>query len=113
MIASQVKRGAIAPRYIRPKDKAYMAYVTTYQEENPEGPWGVCQGCGVRGVKLDPAHTGKNPGRGLKTSDYSCIPLCRKCHDDYHARVNSEDEWFKEHGIEIELLKEKLLEGWL
>ena len=33
---------------------------------------------------IDPAHTGPH-GTGQKSSDYSCIPLCRKCHQEFDA----------------------------
>lgn len=33
---------------------------------------------------IDPAHTGQH-GLGQKSSDLSCIPLCRPCHDQYGA----------------------------
>ncbi len=31
---------------------------------------------------IDPAHTGRNAGRGLKAPDRHCAPLCRHHHDE-------------------------------
>lgn len=33
---------------------------------------------------VDPCHTGSH-GLSTKSSDLSCIPLCRKCHDAFDA----------------------------
>ncbi len=41
-----------------------------------------CCACG-QNWWIDPAHTGPR-GRGQKASDLDVIPLCRKCHDEYH-----------------------------
>lgn len=43
----------------------------------------ACIACGgTRNV--DPCHTGSH-GYGTKSSDLSCIPLCRKCHEEFDA----------------------------
>lgn len=40
-----------------------------------------CLACGSTRM-VDPAHTGPH-GISQKASDYSCIPLCRTCHDAF------------------------------
>jgi len=42
-----------------------------------------CVAC-LRTWWIDPAHTGPH-GIGQKSSDLSCIPLCRRCHDQFDA----------------------------
>jgi hypothetical protein len=42
-----------------------------------------CCACG-KSWNVDPAHTGPH-GTSQKSSDLSCIPLCRKCHDAFDA----------------------------
>ncbi len=41
-----------------------------------------CCACG-QNWWIDPHHTGPR-GRGQKSSDLDCVPLCRKCHDLCH-----------------------------
>lgn len=41
-----------------------------------------CLGCGQPGPS-DPHHFGPR-GIATKTSDFRTVPLCRKCHDDFH-----------------------------
>ncbi len=57
------------------------------------------QPCTVCGQNwwIDPAHTG-NRGRGQKSSDLSCIPLCRKHHDEYHQ---GHADFLIRHGIDL------------
>jgi uncharacterized protein DUF968 len=43
----------------------------------------ACVACGST-REVDPCHTGDH-GLGTKSSDLSCIPLCRKCHDKFDA----------------------------
>lgn len=96
-------------------DPKYRKYILVWQVENPIGPWGICAACGTP-HHLEAAHTGPVPGRGLKASDYTCIPLCNRCHrtdsDSYHNRVISEADWFEKRCIKIGELIERLLEGW-
>lgn len=117
MSASQVHNPKpIEPRMDLPRDPAYRKYVVTFQEENPLGPWGLCAACGTP-HHLEAAHTGPTPGRGLKASDYTCIPLCNRCHrtdeDSYHNRLISESLWMAQRRIDLPALIDKLLEGWL
>ena len=42
-----------------------------------------CQNCG-KTWNIDPCHTGPH-GASQKSSDLSCIPLCRRCHDLFDA----------------------------
>jgi hypothetical protein len=43
----------------------------------------ACAACGSTRL-VDPAHTGPH-GLSTKASDLGCIPLCRKCHDQFDA----------------------------
>lgn len=42
-----------------------------------------CANC-ARTWRVDPAHTGPH-ALGRKSSDLTCIPLCRRCHDLFDA----------------------------
>jgi hypothetical protein len=35
-------------------------------------------------------------GTALKTDDYRTVPLCRECHDELHANVDGELEFWGE-----------------
>lgn len=37
-------------------------------------------------LRSDPAHTGKDGGASMKSSDFSCIPLCRLHHDMFDGK---------------------------
>lgn len=54
-----------------------------------------CAGCSAPGPS-DPHHWAlKGRGRGgmgMKVDDYRVVPLCRKCHDDFHQRGTLEFE---------------------
>jgi hypothetical protein len=56
------------------RDARYRAWIKTL----------ACVCCGR--MPCDPAHTGTDGGMGQKASDYSCVPLCRTCHDVYHSK---------------------------
>lgn len=65
-----------------PRDRWYMDRVKA------PGPW-QCEAAGMRTPcwgGFDPAHTGEDGGAGMKSSDYSCIRLCRRHHDDLDQR---------------------------
>jgi len=42
-----------------------------------------CVAC-LKTWNVDPCHTGPH-GMSTKSSDLSCIPLCRRCHDAFDA----------------------------
>ena len=46
---------------------------------------------------VDPCHTGAH-GYGSKSSDESCVPGCRKCHDAFDADPRG---FAKEKGVDI------------
>ena len=72
-------------RWTKPaRDTEYLRWIKCF----------ACMACGST-VMVDPAHTGPH-GISQKASDYSCIPLCRKCHDEYDAaprQFAGEREW--------------------
>ncbi len=55
-----------------------------------------CLAC-LKTWNVDPCHTGPR-GLGQKTSDLACIPLCRKCHDQFDADPYG---FAETHGIDI------------
>jgi hypothetical protein len=68
----------IAPRpLVKPekpvRDPAYRRWIKRF----------ACVACGSTKL-VDPCHTGPH-GLNQKSSDLSCIPLCRKCHDQFDA----------------------------
>ncbi len=73
-----------------PRSEKYKSWIKTLP----------CIVCGRYGC--DPAHTKviDYAGMSQKTSDFSCIPLCRPCHDTYHA-YGRETEWAAHVGKDI------------
>lgn len=60
--------------WVKPaRDAAYRQWIKRFP----------CFACGSTRM-VDPAHTGPH-GISQKASDYTCIPLCRRCHDVYDA----------------------------
>ncbi len=72
---NRIAYGIQSERLYRPgkpvRDPLYRRFVKTLP----------CAACG-KSWGVDPAHTGPH-GTGQKSSDLSCIPLCRKCHDAF------------------------------
>ena len=61
-------------RWLKPaRNEAYKRWIKRFP----------CLACGST-YMVDPAHTGPH-GFGSRSSDYSCIPLCRKCHPEFDA----------------------------
>lgn len=60
------------------RDAAYLTWIRSFP----------CAACGRR-PRSEAAHTGRDGGKGLKSNDYSAIPLCHICHRtgtySYHA----------------------------
>lgn len=55
------------------RDPAYRRFIKTL-------PCAACLKCS----RVDPCHTGPH-GIGQKSSDLSCIPLCRRCHQQFDS----------------------------
>lgn len=85
-----------------PRNYKYRGFVRTL-------PCAVC-GCNPS----EAAHTGNDGGMGLKSSDYSCIPLCRDCHtlseNSYHRLGRQAFEL--EHDIQVAELVARLNRLW-
>jgi hypothetical protein len=58
----------------------------------------------------DACHTGRFHGMGQKASDYTCIPLTREEHLEYHARGRQEFE--ARHDLDIQVLVRRLNRCW-
>jgi hypothetical protein len=56
-----------------------------------------CLAC-LRTWGIDPCHTGAH-GVGQKACDLKCIPLCRKCHQEYDAAPY---DFAAKHGIDVQ-----------
>jgi len=66
--------GALAhPKSASIRDPEYLAWLRTRS----------CVACGWDGG-CDPSHHGRH-GIGLKPSDHSAVPLCRRCHNHWHS----------------------------
>ncbi len=53
-------------------------------------------------MSCDPAHTGTDGGTAEKASDYSCVPLCRVCHDFYHSKAGERGRaLWRRYGIRL------------
>jgi hypothetical protein len=73
------------------------------------------QPCCVCGrTPAEAAHTGRDGGMRQKSSDYSCVPLCRCCHTaggkSYHRIGRKEFE--RQHGIDFDIVTEGLFTEW-
>ena len=86
-----------------PRDEAYKDWIRTLP----------CVGCGVRG-RSEAAHTGSDGGMSMKSSDYSCVPICADCHTQapgaYH-RVGKRG-FERAHRISFRALVAELNEEW-
>jgi hypothetical protein len=72
--------------------------------------WIKGQACIVckRTYSVDPCHTGPH-GMSTKSSDYSCIPLCRQHHDEYDAAPY---DFQDAHALDIANLTVQYQELW-
>ena len=72
--------------------------------------WLKTQPCAVCGRiwRIDPCHTGPH-GFGEKSSDYSCIALCRMHHNEMDKGPVA---FAEKHGIDIGELRERLNMVW-
>lgn len=73
---SQASRIQPGPMYAGSKparDPQYLRYIKRLP----------CVAC-LKTWQIDPAHTGPH-GTSQKASDYTAIPLCRKCHREFDA----------------------------
>jgi hypothetical protein len=80
------------------RDWKYLAWVRSLP----------CLVCGR--APAEAAHTGSDGGLRQKSSDYSCVPLCREHHTmasrSYHAGSRAEFE--RRHGIDLAVVVENL-----
>ena len=67
-----------------------------------------CCGCGQS--PCDAAHTGSDGGMSVKASDYSCVPLFRRCHDRYHRIGRAAFE--ADFAIRFESIARNLFKMW-
>lgn len=70
---SQIRPGQMYSGSKPTRDREYLRFIKRLP----------CVAC-LRTWWIDPAHTGPH-GTGQKSSDLSCIPLCRRCHDAFDA----------------------------
>ncbi len=70
---SQLAPGRIYQRHKPIRDELYLKFVRKMP----------CAAC-LKKWGIDAAHTGAH-GISQKSCDYSAIPLCRTCHQDYDA----------------------------
>ena len=72
-----------------------------------------CSICGAL-WRVEAAHTGSDGGMSMKSSDYSCIPLCRSCHTAgrgaYHQIGRRTFE--RTYGIDLQALVKSLNVRW-
>ena len=92
----------ISPRPIYQKEipevnPAYRRFIKRFPCVSCGQTWGI-----------DPCHTGPH-GIGQKSSDKSCIPLCRKCHDEFDSGPAL---FAAAHGLDVPLLIEVFNRRW-
>lgn len=71
--AFQIAVTRIYQRQTPERNPAYLRFVKRFPCASCGKTWGI-----------DPCHTGPH-GLNQKSSDYSAIPLCRKCHDKFDS----------------------------
>lgn len=86
-----------------PRDAAYRAWIRRL-------PCSICAAL----WRVEAAHTGSDGGMSMKSSDYSCIPLCRSCHTAgkgaYHQIGRRTFE--RIYGIDLQALVKLLNVRW-
>jgi len=70
-----------------PRDKKYIEWIRSLS----------CCVCGYF-PPSDPHHS-ESGGKGIKGSDYSCLPLCHTCHQLIHNK--GKDTFCKEHSLDL------------
>jgi hypothetical protein len=79
-------------RFLKPvRDRFYLAFLKRF-------PCVACGSCRL----VDAAHFGPH-GVATKASDLDALPLCRKCHEEYHR---SAVEFAQSKGIDVPALQE-------
>jgi hypothetical protein len=86
MQAFQVAPGQIYKPEPLVRDPKYRKWITCFP----------CIACGQTWW-IDPCHTGPH-GHGQKASDHKCIPLCRKCHNEFDQ---APAKFAAKHGLDI------------
>lgn len=86
MGAFQVRPGPLY-RFTKPvRDALYRRFIKSFP----------CLAC-LSTWRVDPCHTGPH-GTSQKACDLTCIPLCRKCHQEFDANPY---EFAEKHGLDI------------
>jgi hypothetical protein len=70
-----------------------------------------CAGCANPGPS-DPHHYGSR-GVGQKASDFSVVPLCRKCHDHFHDHAELPNRNVEETRGDLHGAQAKALMRWI
>ena len=85
------------------RDAEYRAFVRSFP----------CTACGSS-RNVEAAHTGSEGGMSMKSSDYSCIPLCPGCHRvgpfAYHRLGGA--QFAARHGLDLAGECARLLAAW-
>jgi len=85
------------------RDAAYRAWIREWP----------CAACGST-WNVEAAHTGRDGGLSMKSSDYSCVPLCSDCHrrapHAYH-RIGR-DAFERRHSLSFPRIAAQLHEIW-
>ena len=85
------------------RDGAYRAWIRTLP----------CVACGST-WNVEAAHTGRDGGMSIKSSDYTCVPLCSHCHRQaphaYH--VIGRDAFEQRHSLSFPKIAARLNNTW-
>jgi hypothetical protein len=97
MQAFQISPGPLYKPQKPQRIPAYLRFIKSF----------ACLVCN-RTWNIDPCHTGPK-GLSQKSCDLSCIPLCRKCHDEFDA---APQEFARKHGLNIPKLIKQFNKLW-
>jgi len=95
--AFQVAPGPIYSAEKPVRSRAYMQFIKRFP----------CLVCGKK-WGIDPCHTGPH-AYGEKASDYTCIPLCRKHHEEFDS---APETFARKHHLNIPALICGFLRRW-
>lgn len=99
--------------------ESYLSFVVLDRRNEEYKRWIRTLPCCVPGCgrnQVEAAHTGHDGGRGIKSTDYSCVPLCRHHHcvgpHSYHGLNGGRKAFEALHAISFDAIAARLRAEW-